>query len=317
MKKLFLLITLSVTFSYSQVADENGTIANGSGNTNLTGNIGIGITPTSSSSYKLQVNGKTRFLDNLLFGNPNGARTEINLNNNHKIYAPTNQKTIDIDGNFHGGGFVGVYRADNQQRGVYMHSQPNKNNNALVVREMRTDLGNNEGIRISSELFNGETLPINFISLPSLKSTVIIGDNITYKFGENYGLINKLKTNFGNDVHLETGNLGIGTTSFVDGTDTYRLSVDGKVRAHAIKVYTDWADFVFEKDYKLPTIDEVEAYIIENGHLKDIPSAKEVEEKGIELGKMNKLLLQKVEELTLYIIELKKEVDDLQKKYKD
>lgn len=73
MKKLFLLIGLTVTFSYSQVTDENGTSANGTASTNLTGNIGIGITPSSSSLYKLEVNGKTRFLDNLLIGDPNGA----------------------------------------------------------------------------------------------------------------------------------------------------------------------------------------------------------------------------------------------------
>ena len=52
----------------------------------------------------------TVFDGNLLIGNPNGARTEINTNTNHKIFAPTNFKTIDLDGNYHGGGFVGVYR---------------------------------------------------------------------------------------------------------------------------------------------------------------------------------------------------------------
>lgn len=103
-------------------------------------------------------------------------------------------------------------------------------------------------------------------------------------------------------------NIGIGTSSFVDGADTYRLSVDGAIRASRVKVYTTWADYVFEKDYKLPTLEEVEKHIAEKGHLQDIPSAKEVEQKGIELGEMNKLLLQKVEELTLYIIEMNKEL---------
>lgn len=104
---------------------------------------------------------------------------------------------------------------------------------------------------------------------------------------------------------------GIGTTSFTDGTDTYRLSVKGAIRADRVKVYTTWADYVFEKSYKLPTLVEVENHIQEKGHLKDIPSAKEVKEKGIELGEMNKLLLQKVEELTLYMIEMNKEIQQL------
>ena len=89
------------------------------------------------------------------------------------------------------------------------------------------------------------------------------------------------------------------------------MTVNGKVRAHSVKVYTDWADFVFIDNYKLPSLEEVEKFIDENGHLENIPSAQEVEENGIELGEMNKLLLQKIEELTLYTIELKKEIDEL------
>lgn len=105
--------------------------------------------------------------------------------------------------------------------------------------------------------------------------------------------------------------LGIGTTSFTDGIDTYRLSVKGAIRAERVKVYTTWADYVFEKNYKLPTLQDVEKQIAEKGHLKDIPSAKEVQENGIELGEMNKLLLQKVEELTLYVISLNKELQEI------
>ncbi len=108
--------------------------------------------------------------------------------------------------------------------------------------------------------------------------------------------------------------LGIGTNNFFDGTDIYKLSVNGAVRAHRVKVYTTWADFVFEEGYQLPPLEEVEKHINEKGHLKDIPSAEEVEKNGIELGEMNKLLLQKIEELTLYMIELNKEIDNLKKK---
>lgn len=111
--------------------------------------------------------------------------------------------------------------------------------------------------------------------------------------------------------------LGIGTTSFTDGVDTYRLSVKGNIRAERVKVYTAWADFVFEKNYNLPTLEEVEKHIIQNGHLKDIPSAKVVEKNGIELGEMNKLLLQKVEELTLYLIDLNKEIKELKNQIKN
>lgn len=110
--------------------------------------------------------------------------------------------------------------------------------------------------------------------------------------------------------------LGIGTTSFTDGTDTYRLAVKGAIRADRVKVYTTWADFVFEDNYQLPTLQEVEQHIKQNGHLKDIPSAKEVEQNGIELGEMNKKLLQKVEELTLYVIEMNKELQAVKSQLK-
>lgn len=98
----------------------------------------------------------------------------------------------------------------------------------------------------------------------------------------------------------------IGTSSYTDGADVYSLSVNGNVRADRVKVYNTWADYVFEDSYKLPTLEEVEKHIKEKGHLIDIPSAKEVEAKGIDLGDMNRLLMQKVEELTLYMIEQNK-----------
>ena len=106
------------------------------------------------------------------------------------------------------------------------------------------------------------------------------------------------------------GEVGIGTTD-VDG---YRLSVGGSIRAEEIKVEaTPWPDYVFEEDYELRSLEETEAYIQENKHLPEIPSAKEMEANGVALGEMNRLLLQKIEELTLHVIELKKENQAQQK----
>lgn len=100
------------------------------------------------------------------------------------------------------------------------------------------------------------------------------------------------------------GCVGIGT---IAPDPAYLLSVNGKIRAKELKVETGWSDFVFEKNYKLPSLKEVEQFIDANGHLPEIPSAKEVENNGIDVGKMESKLLQKIEELTLYIIEMKKE----------
>ncbi len=74
---------------------------------------------------------------------------------------------------------------------------------------------------------------------------------------------------------------------------------------------TDWPDYVFDAGYRLMPLSEVEGYIAENGHLPQMPSAMEVEQEGADLGEMNRLLLQKVEELTLYIIDLQKQIEEL------
>lgn len=104
-------------------------------------------------------------------------------------------------------------------------------------------------------------------------------------------------------------NIGIGTTT----PGEYRLAVNGKVKAQSIKVTMNgWPDYVFEHGYHLPSIPEVEAFIKTYRHLPEIPSAAEVQADGVELGDMNKKLLQKVEELTLYLIDQHKKIETLQ-----
>jgi len=113
---------------------------------------------------------------------------------------------------------------------------------------------------------------------------------------------------------LANGNLGIGTTN----PGTYKLAVNGKIHSKEVKVdLSGWSDFVFEKDYNLPTLQEVERHIAQKGHLKDIPSAKEVEENGILLGEMDSKLLQKIEELTLYTIAQEKQLKQQQTENKN
>ena len=96
-------------------------------------------------------------------------------------------------------------------------------------------------------------------------------------------------------------NFGIGTT-----TPDYALDVNGTIRCEELMVQNVSADFVFEKDYKLRSLSEVEAFINKNGHLPGIAPASETV-KDLKISEFNTTLLQKVEELTLYMIELKKE----------
>jgi hypothetical protein len=109
-------------------------------------------------------------------------------------------------------------------------------------------------------------------------------------------------------------NVGIGTNN----PQGYKLAVAGSVIAESVKVKLQgtWPDFVFAKDYILPTILETKKHIKEKGHLPGIPSAAEVEKNGIELGDMNKKLLQKIEELTLYVINQEDRIKALETKVK-
>lgn len=137
----------------------------------------------------------------------------------------------------------------------------------------------------------------NYISSRNASNTAY--EDFAIKTGSGIGQL-LVKTN---------GSVGINTTT----TGTHKLAVHGSIGAREIKVEASgWSDFVFEKDYNLRTLEEVEKHINENGHLRAIPSEAEVAENGINLGEMDAKLLQKIEELTLYMIDMNKRMGQLE-----
>ncbi len=107
--------------------------------------------------------------------------------------------------------------------------------------------------------------------------------------------------------YISNGNLGIGIT-----TPSEKLAVNGNIRAKEIKVETaNWPDYVFSDDYQLPGLEETEAYIKAHRRLPGMPSAEEAEREGISVGEMNRKLLEKVEELTLYLIKKNQELTEV------
>ena len=118
----------------------------------------------------------------------------------------------------------------------------------------------------------------------------------------------------GGGVWNAAGNVGIGT----ENPDA-KLAVNGTIHSKEVKVDLNVPapDYVFDNDYKLRSLQEVENYVNQNSHLPEIPSAKEFEKNGIQLAEMNMALLKKVEELTLYAIEQNKRLDVIEKENKD
>ena len=134
-------------------------------------------------------------------------------------------------------------------------------------------------------------------------------------FGDGFRINQSLEVsetpNFANSVTrmiiTNAGNVGIGTIN-----PTYPLTVNGTIRSKKVIVDTGWSDFVFEDDYSLMPLHSLAKFIEKNNHLPEMPTAKEVESNGISLGEMDAKLLQKIEELTLYVIELKMENEQQQ-----
>jgi hypothetical protein len=110
------------------------------------------------------------------------------------------------------------------------------------------------------------------------------------------------------------GNVGIGTTQ----PNSFRLAVEGKIGARGVRVtmQSPWPDYVFRPEYRLMSLEELRAFISANRHLPEMPTAEEVEKEGIDLGEMDAKLLKKIEELTLYVLELKKENDEIKERLK-
>lgn len=119
--------------------------------------------------------------------------------------------------------------------------------------------------------------------------------------------------NYNNETQLMwirgDGNVSIGTPD----PRGYKLAVNGTIRSKEIKVEAGpWPDYVFKTAYKLRSIKDIKAYISQNGHLPEVPSAEEVAKEGIGLGEMNSKLLKKVEELTIYIIQQNDRIEKME-----
>ena len=247
------------------------------------GNTGLGI---STPQEKLHIGGNAL----LSFANPTIQFQQL----------ATDKGFIQLDG-------------DNLRVGT----NSSNTNGKFVIRtggadQVIVDKDGNMGFGVSPalskiQILNGNGVSISthgYLMLGSVTSSNVIFDNNEI-----------MARNNGSTGHLilqrQGGAVRIGGTAAPSG---YKFAVDGKMICEEVKVKlasSGWPDYVFDTKYRLQSLSEVEKFINANKHLPNIPSAAEVEKNGIELGDMQKRMMEKIEELTLYIISLKKEIDVL------
>ncbi|SHL11016.1 hypothetical protein [Flavobacterium chilense] len=324
------LIVLVANAQISTGTGGGGNVLSNTPSSNI--NVGIG---TTNPTAKLEVNGDVK-VKNIIFSGesfPDGqtfidlndrnlkcgvfqAGSFVNANSRMMKFLDFPASNINAKSMFW---FAIDDRSDNQRFRSYAQTSgyggfeinDSKQRNVFKVLEDTTPDGCNFS---HASLPNANTKLIIGASYESLTSD----ENIKYKLIIKAGTCGSTFLDGSGSAFIEgntvsMGNIGVGTTNFIDGSTTYRLSVKGKIRAEEIKVYNTWADYVFSKNYKLPTLKEVETYIAKNGHLPNVPSAKEITEKGLELGEMTKIQQEKIEELTLYVIQQNKENEQLHK----
>ncbi len=295
----------------------------------LNGHVGIG---TNSPSSLLEINSNNDASEITLKGTGSGA-----------INAGVVLKATHSDANYRG---LGVFMHDQEGQNEWFVGRPYASSDQFVIyrrsntpdhKTVTASLGHNSGSEITESLLNiksngnvgiGTMSPSAALHINSSADVgrgqdpaLLIGDRTGYhiaiddnEMGAFYNNSNAVLYINGSESTSHTiingggtGNVGIGTTD----PGNYRLAVDGNIRAKEVVVETGWSDFVFEPSYDLPTLEEVEAHILEKGHLQDIPSAAEVAEHGVSLGEMDAKLLQKIEELMLYTIAQQKQIEAL------
>jgi trimeric autotransporter adhesin len=270
-----------------------------------TGLVGIG---TNTPSGKLDVNGLS------IFSNPAGT----NYNENMRLPAATSGYSSIALGTAAGsvsGTGIGQWT---------ILKYPAANNHAFSIRYNTSDFltilsGGSVGIGTNTPTQSMEVKG-NLALGNAVNGTRWVFESRSWAGGD-YLFIAGDKTDgtydWSKQVSIEraTGKVAIGPNNMTT-PGNYRLYVKDGILAEKVRVAiansSDWADYVFAPEYRLRTLPEVELYIKKNKHLPDVPSAEQVAKEGVDMAQMDALLLQKIEELTLYVIEQNKRIEQLE-----
>lgn len=170
-----------------------------------------------------------------------------------------------------------------------------------------TTSGYTEGIRVAPSTNNWVTIALGAVGNSGSNENMW---SIHRKDNNDFSISRNSADGANGMVITKAGNVGFGTVN-----PTAKLEVNGTIRSKEVKIEAmGWSDFVFGEDYKLPSLSDVENHIKEYKHLPDLPSEKQVMEEGVNVVEMQAKLLQKIEELTLYMIEQNKQIESLHEK---
>lgn len=311
---LLFLIYIPTKSTIAQFTTYSASSVNHSRHTNV-GNVLIGSTSqTTAPLDKLEVVGNIRASGNLLFGATAGTGLfHVNSTSNNftlRLNA-SNRMTVLNSNGFVGIGTItpselldvnGTARANqfNAVNGIY-----NSLSNLFFQTSGTTRLtimnSGNVGIGVPSP---GHTLDVGGV----VNAT---GFRIS---GTGTNVVSSQWANNGSNINFTAnGVVSIGTANSPFG---YKLAVGGKIVAEevVVKLQANWPDYVFEEDYKMMSLDELKLFIKTNKHLPGVPTALEIKNDGLSVGEINKVLLEKIEELTLHLIELEERLKLLERK---
>ena len=279
----------------------------------MSGNTGIG---TNTPTHELEVEGTTFARKSIIeHALPNGYiftdsdekyEKGIVLSAGGVVNAETKTRTFEIQdfpvSNLDDKAYTKMYLEDRNNMARLRHV-------FYTASSSFFDLNDREQRRVFGVYENNEFVNV---TLPKEDSQINIGGEGS--FPTKYRLnVYKGDTHLGGNVEID-GIVGIGVEPYELSDDPeFRLYVKDGIRTEEVRVdfASHWPDYVFESSYELPSLASVEDYIKHNGHLMNIPSAKEVETQGFKLGQMSGKLLEKIEELTLYTIDQENELDQL------
>lgn len=267
------------------------------------GNVGIG---TNSPDYKLTISSDlTQSNNNTNLLNLRAQNPTLSFSNENNIgYGFIKSATVN-EPNFGTGMIMGSVP------GQSLFLSTNFGPTMIIGNNNNVGIGNGGGLQPYRLTVNAGTDQYGMVQTDG---AISVGSWVG-NGGGYYGTITdhplRFFTNNGSTqmTVLTNGNVGIGTSN-----PTYKLSVNGNIRSKEVVVESGWADYVFNEKYTLLSLEEVESFIQQHKHLPNIPSAKEIEKNGLPLGDVQKKMMEKIEELTLYIIQQSKAISELQKK---